>query len=92
MEFQHDVHAKAYERVKQLMKELYGELYVAADDFPAFVLDAGSTKLHVAVLPWGDSDACVKVFAWVIIGAELTPDLMKYLLSLIHISEPTRPY
>jgi hypothetical protein len=80
MEFQHDVHAQAYERVKQLMTELYGELYSAAADFPGFVLDAGSTKVHVAVLPWGDSDACVKVFAWVIVGAELTQDLMKYLL------------
>jgi len=80
MEFQHDVHAQAYERVQQLMTELYGELYSTDDDFPGFAVDAGSTRVQIAVLPWGDSDACVKVFAWVIIGAELTPDLMKYLL------------
>ena len=80
MEFENDVHAKAYEHVKQLMAELYGESCSVNADFPAFAVRAGSTTVHAAVLPRDDSEACVKVFAWVIIGAELTPDLMKYLL------------
>ena len=80
MEFENDVHAKAYEHVKQLMAELYGETCSVNDDFPAFSLDAGTSMVRVVVLPRDDTDACVQVFAWVIIGAELTPDLMKYLL------------
>jgi hypothetical protein len=80
MEFAHDAHAKAYEHVKQLMTELYGESISVNDKFPGFAVGAGSTTVNVVVLPWGDSDACVKVLAWVIIGAELAPDLMKYLL------------
>ena len=80
MKFENDAHAKAYERVKLLMAELYGESCSVNDDFPAFALGAGSSQVRVVVLPRDESDACVQVFAWVVIGAELTPDLMKYLL------------
>ena len=34
----------------------------------------------VLVVPWGDERAVVRVRAWVVMGAELTPELMNYLL------------
>lgn len=80
MEFANDAHAEAYQHVKALMTELYGESCSAKADFPSFAVGAGSTMVNIAVLPRSDTDAVVKVFAWVVIGAELAPDLMKYLL------------
>ena len=80
MEFANDAHAQAYEHVKTLMTELYGESCSTKTDFPGFSVGAGSTEVNITVLPRSDSDAFIKVFAWVIIGAELNPDLMKYLL------------
>jgi hypothetical protein len=34
----------------------------------------------VANNPWGDDDATVQTWSYLVTGAELTPDLMRYLL------------
>lgn len=80
MEFANDVHAEAYDHVKQLLSELYGEMFDVKQEFPRFTLREGSTIANIVVLPWGDERAVVEVRAWVVMGAELTPELMKYLL------------
>ena len=80
MEFKNDIHAEAYAHVKQLMTELYGEMFGVSEEFPTFRLREGSTVASISVLPWGDDRAVVEVKAWVVMGAELTAELMKYLL------------
>jgi len=80
VDFYNQIHAEAYAHVKQLMTELYGEMFATIEDAPRFTVREGSTVADVLVMPWGDERAVVGVRAWVIMGAELTPELMKYLL------------
>jgi hypothetical protein len=62
------------------MKELFGELVMMRDDAPVMFVMMGSAVAQVAVMPWGDDDATITTRAYVVTGAELTPDLMLYLL------------
>jgi len=52
----------------------------AIDDRPLFIFPAGTTLTHVAIAPWGDDDATIMVRSYVVTGADLAPDLLKYLL------------
>ena len=80
MDFYNQIHAEAYAHVKQLMTELYGEMFETAENAPRFTVREGSTMANVLVMPWGEEFAVVDVRAWVVMGAELTAELMKYLL------------
>jgi hypothetical protein len=80
VEFISDIQKEGYARVKELLTELYGEMYEVAEEAPRFTLAAGSSMVSLLVWPWGDERAIVEVRAYVIMGAELTPELMKYLL------------
>jgi hypothetical protein len=59
---------------------LFGEFAVARDDVPAIGVVVGSAVAQAIVFPWGEDDATICTRAYVVTGAELTPDLMRYLL------------
>lgn len=40
----------------------------------------GSALVEVLVFPWGEDDAIINTRSYVVTGAELTPDLMLFLL------------
>lgn len=80
MDFYNQIHAEAYARVKQMLTELYGEMYLVDEEAPRFGVREGSAVANVFVMPWGEDQAVVDVRAWVVMGAELTPELMKFLL------------
>jgi len=81
MEFAHEAHKKAYERVQPMLKELFGEMVIAHPEFPAFGIRMGSAVANIAIVPWRDDSATINVRAWVVMGAELKPDLLKFLLN-----------
>lgn len=80
MEFKTSAQKACYEKIVPWAKELFGEFAQAREDAPVFGVMAGSAMVQVAVLPWGDDDATITARAYVVSGAELTPDLMHYLL------------
>lgn len=80
MDFAGDLHREAYEHVRQLLTELYGEMYETVETSPMFRVREGSTTASILVLPWGDDRCVVEIRAYVVLGAELTPELLKYLL------------
>lgn len=80
MEFQSPVQQQCYEKTKTMMKELFGEFAVPRDDAPVVGILLGSALAQTAVYPWGNDDAVICTRAWVVQNAEMTPDLMKYLL------------
>lgn len=82
MEFKNQVHSDAYERVRQLMTQLYGESFGADEEAPRFTVSAGSTRVDLWVLPWAEESAVVSARAWVTMGAQLDESLLKYLLEL----------
>jgi hypothetical protein len=80
MDFQHETHERIYKQVGQLLKDMFGEMVHTRTEFPSYVVPMGSTYANVNVYPWGDNDATVNVRAWVVMGAEITHDLMMFLL------------
>jgi len=80
MEFANDLHREAYEHVRQLLTELYGEMFEVTEASPMFRVHEGSTIASALVMPWGDDRCVVEVRAYVVLGAELVPELMRYLL------------
>jgi hypothetical protein len=80
MEFTNDLHRQTYEHVQGLLSTLYGGQYAVSEEWPRFILQEGSAELNVLVLPWGDDRAVVELRAYVVFGAELTAELMRYLL------------
>jgi hypothetical protein len=80
MNFQHADHEKVYNQVGAYLKEMFGEMVHVRTEFPSFVLPMGSTFANVNVYPWGEDDATVNVRAYVVLGAEMAPELLHYLL------------
>jgi len=80
IEFKHDAHKACYEKVAGLLREIFGEFMRARDDAPVFLLKIGSAVAQALVLSWGDDDAVVNTRAYVVCGAERTPELLEYLL------------
>lgn len=81
MEFQSPSQREVYEKVRRWMAELFGTgAVVAPPQAPVlFVRHAEAVGL-VAVDPWGQDDATVTVRSYVVSGAPLTPELMRFLL------------
>ncbi|MGC9356970.1 MAG: T3SS (YopN, CesT) and YbjN peptide-binding chaperone 1 [Anaerolineae bacterium] len=84
IEFKTKAHEEGYNKVKKHVQSVFGEMAKVVPNRPVFLLRAGSTLTHVAVTPWGDDDSVVLVRAYVVYGAELAPDLLKFLLQENH--------
>jgi hypothetical protein len=80
MAFESKVQEETYNKVKGYMVQVFGEMTREIPDRPLFVLQTGTTLTHIAVAPWGDDDAVVMVRAYVVHGADLDPELLKFLL------------
>jgi hypothetical protein len=80
MEFKTAAQKACYEKVVPWMKELFGELAMTTEKAPVIGVVIGSALAQTFIYPWGDDDATICTRAYVVTGAELTPDLMHYLL------------
>ncbi|MEE3716041.1 YbjN domain-containing protein [Tumidithrix elongata RA019] len=69
-----------YEKIKPWLHEMYENLAIPPYDLPIFILPMGSATAMVEVLPWGNSEAIIATWSYVVTGAELTADLMRFLL------------
>lgn len=80
MEFKTEAQKQCYEKIKPWIKEIFGDFALMPDDRPIFLVNVGSAVAHAAVHPWGDDDATICTRAYVVMGVEMTPELMRYLL------------
>ncbi|MEI6428982.1 MAG: YbjN domain-containing protein [Pseudanabaena sp. ELA607] len=74
------IQQECYQRIKLWLQELYTEVYVPPYDMPVFILPMGSATAMVEILPWGESEAIISTWSYVVTGAEMTKDLLKFLL------------
>jgi hypothetical protein len=81
MEFKTPAQQACYEKVLPWMKEIFGDFATPREDMPIITVYVGSAIAQVGVFSWGENDATVTSRAYVVTGADLTPDLMKYLLN-----------
>jgi hypothetical protein len=80
MEFKTEPHKKAYEKTRDYLYTLFGEVNVKTMD-DTFVLQEGSTFVYTRVFPIGEKKAGVEVFSYVVACVDVTGELMRYLLT-----------
>ena len=80
LQFQTTAQEACYEKVVTWMQEIFEKCPGARQDVPGVGLFIGSALIEVLVFPWDEDDAIINTRSYVVVGAELKPDLMRYLL------------
>ncbi len=83
MEFEHEVHAETYNRLKEYLSELFDEPYHDPDT-DHFYVRYGTTVLEISVEPYGGEEAIVAIMSYCVQDVELAEDLLLGLLELNH--------
>lgn len=81
MEFKTEAQRACYEKIVPMMKETFGEFTQVRSDAPIILVYIGSALARTGVFPWGKYDASICTRSYVVSDAELTPELMRYLLA-----------
>jgi hypothetical protein len=80
MDFETQAQRECFDRVAPWVKELFGGSVLRKPDRPVLGVMHGSAFAQVGVFPWGKDDAIITTRSYVVTGAELTPELMRFLL------------
>jgi len=80
LKFETTAQEACYEKVTTWMQEIFGKYPCARQDIPGLAIFTGSALVEVLVLPWDGDDAIINTRSYVVVGAQLKPDLMRYLL------------
>ncbi len=80
MNFQTEAQRNCYEQVAGWMRASFGKFPCARQDFPGLGLFMNSALVEVLVYPWEDDDATINVRSYVVTGANLSEDLLRFLL------------
>lgn len=80
MNFQTKAQQDCYDKIAVWMQESFGKFPCARPDFPGLGLFMNSALVEVLVYPWGEDDAIINTRSYVVTEAELTPDLLRFLL------------
>lgn len=81
MQFQTENQEACYNKIALWMRELFGKFPCARPDVPGLGLFMGSALVEVLIFPWGEDDAIINTRSYVVSGTELTPELMRFLLT-----------
>jgi hypothetical protein len=81
MEFETRAQQEIYEKVLPWVAELFGGSVLRKQDSPVIGVMYGSAFAQIGVFPWSEADAVITTRSYVVTGAELTPELMRYLLT-----------
>ena len=80
MEFKTEAHKQAYDKARDYLHALFGEVNVTQMD-DTFALQEGSTFVYLRTFAIGEKQAGVEVFSYVVIDVAVTDELMRYLLT-----------
>jgi len=80
MQFETDSQKECFEKIQGWITELFGGSVLRNPDRPVLGVLEGSAFAQVGVFPWGDQDATITTRAWVVTGAELSEELLSFLL------------
>lgn len=80
MEFRTQAQQICYEKVEGWMGDLFSDTPWEKLDEAGFGLFMGSAWVEVQIYPWDEDDSIINVKSVVVTGAELTQDLLLYLL------------
>lgn len=80
LQFQTSAQEACYEKIVTWMQQIFGKCPCARQDFPGLGIFVGSALVEVLIYPWHDDDAVINVRSYVVVGAEIRSDLLRYLL------------
>lgn len=80
IEFQTDAQRTTYEKIKPWFRTLFGDFVTVVEDHPVFWVTVGSASTNTTVFPWGEDDATICTRAWLVTGAEMSNELLHFLL------------
>lgn len=80
MNFDSKAQQECYEMIHPWMQEMFGDFAGQRTEVPEFGVLVGSAFAQTAIYPMGDDDSVISTRAYVVTGAELTPELMHFLL------------
>lgn len=83
MHYDNDVQRETYERVQEVLPELFDELYHDDDD-GHFYVRYGSTVLEISIDAYGPKEAVVTIMSYCVQGVEETDGLPTMLLEMNH--------
>jgi len=67
------------EKVENYLKDIFPDYISFGDD--SFTVNYGSSQIMVIVRPFTENETCVEIVSNVVTGANITPELMKFLLN-----------
>lgn len=80
VKFQTQAQQDCYDKIAIWMQESFGKFPCARPDFPGLGLFMNSALVEVLIYPWGDDDAIINTRSYVVTEAELSAELMHFLL------------
>ena len=80
MKFKTEAHEKVYQKMRDCLFTLFGEVSLTAMDDYTFALQEGSTFIYVRAAAIGEKQASVEIFSYVVVDIDITEELMRYLL------------
>lgn len=80
MEFKNAAHRQAYEKTRDYLHLIFGEVGVRVMD-GIFMMQEGTTFVYVRTFPIGEKNAGVEVFSYVVVDVDVSEDLMRFLLT-----------
>ncbi len=82
MEFRNEMQKNVYVMVSSWFEsELKSGVIQRYENEPAFFVRSGSAGVRVSIAPYGDDEAAINVMSTVVKGANLTPELLGFLLT-----------
>jgi hypothetical protein len=80
MTFDTEAQQTVYEKIRPWFQELFGTFASFHEERPTCYVLVGSAWTSTVIFPWGEDDATICTRAWCVTGAELSQELLKYLL------------
>lgn len=80
MEFETQAQKECFEKVSPWVTDLFGGSVLRKPDKPVLGVLEGSAFVQIGVFPWSENDSIITTRSYVVSGAELTPELLHFLL------------
>lgn len=80
IEFKTEAQQECYDKIFSWMDELFDDYPWETLDEPGFGLFLGSAWVEVLINPWEDDETIIRTQSKVVVGADISSELMRFLL------------
>ncbi len=80
MKFKTSAQQACYEKIEPWVADICKDQFIPPNNLPIFIVPVGSATAMIEVLPWGIDESVISAWSYVVTGAEITPELTRFLL------------